>query len=243
MICQTTQRGFARQGAVALLSLLLALPAAASVNKSIKIGPGETANGASSVNGSVTVGANAVVSGSVDTVNGTIRIEDNARVEDVSTVNGALRLSAGVSAGDLDTVNGSIRVADGCQIDGSVQAVNGSISLARSTRVSRDIGNVNGSIELTGAEVGGDLETVNGDVELMDGAILRGNLIIEKPGGWGWNNKKRKPRIIVGPGSIVEGTIELEREVELYISDSARVGGVSGVMSLDDAERFSGARP
>ena len=29
-----------------------------------------------------------------------------------------------------------------------------------------DVGNVNGEIDLTGAEVGGDLSTVNGDIDL-----------------------------------------------------------------------------
>jgi len=229
---------------VALLGLLLALPAAASINKSIKIGAGESSSGASSVNGSVTVGAGAVVTGDVGTVNGTIRIADNAQVEDASTVNGALRLGSSVSAGSLETVNGSIRAADNCQLDGSVEAVNGSITLGNGTRVSGGVANVNGSIELSGVEVGGNLETVNGDVELLEGSTLRGDLVIEKPSGWGWNNsKKRKPRVIIGPGSVVVGTIELEREVELYISETAQVGGVSGAMSMGDAVRFSGQRP
>jgi hypothetical protein len=47
----------------------------------------------------------------------------------------------------------------------------------------------------------------------------------------------------VGPGAKVLGEIRLERAAELYISDSAEVGGVSGVMTLDDAVRFSGDRP
>jgi hypothetical protein len=59
---------------------------------------------------------------------------------------------------------------------------------------------------------------------------------------WGKNNS-RKPRIIIGPGSTVDGNIIVEREVELYISDTAAVGGVSGVMSIDQAVRFSGKRP
>ena len=37
--------------------------------------------------------------------------------------------------------------------------------------------------------------------------------------------------------------IRLEREVELYISESAEVGGVKGKMSMDDAVRFSGKKP
>jgi hypothetical protein len=83
---------------------------------------------------------------------------------------------------------------------------------------------------------------VNGDITLTDGAIVRGDIIVEKPGGWN-NNSTREPRIIIGPESSVLGTIVLERKVELFISDSAEVGGVSGVMSMDDAVRFSGSRP
>jgi hypothetical protein len=229
---------------LALAVLLFALPAAASVNKSIRIEAGTTADGASSVNGSVTVGSGAIVTGDVSTVNGTIRIEDNAQVEGADTVNGGLRLGSGVSARGLETVNGSIRVGDNSTIDGGIEAVNGKIELGNGTRVDRGVQNVNGAIEIAGAEVGGNVETVSGDVELTDGAILRGDLIIERPNSWGWNmNKNRKPRVIIGPGSTVEGTIKLEREVELFISESANVGGVSGVMSMDDAERFSGNRP
>ena len=61
--------------------------------------------------------------------------------------------------------------------------------------------------------------------------------------GWGWNNNQRRPKIIIGPDSKVLGDIVLEREVELFISESAEVGGVSGEMSMDDAVRFSGSRP
>jgi hypothetical protein len=56
-------------------------------------------------------------------------------------------------------------------------------------------------------------------------------------------SKSRKPRIVVGPGSRVEGKIILKREVELFISETAEVGGVEGEMSMDDAIRFSGKRP
>ena len=58
-----------------------------------------------------------------------------------------------------------------------------------------------------------------------------------------WGKKRRTPKIIIGPNSTVAGNIELEQEVELYISESAEVGGVSGEMSIDDAVRFSGSTP
>ena len=79
---------------------------------------------------------------------------------------------------------------------------------------------------------------------MADKSTVKGDLIVEKPSNWNWNKgKKRKPRIVVGPGSVVEGTIRLEREVELFISESATVGGVEGEMSMDDAVRFSGEKP
>ncbi len=232
-------------GLIGLFALAIAAPAhAGSVNKSVRIGAGEMADEASSVNGSVTVGEAAMINGEVSTVNGRIRIDDNARVEDVSTVNGAVRIGTGVSSENISTVNGSIRVDNSATIDGYIEAVNGSIDVEKGTTIDRDVSNVNGKIELTGSQVGGDLSTVNGDVILADGTILRGDLIVEKPGGWNWGWKKRKPpTVIIGPGSQVLGKIKLEREVDLYISESAEVGGVEGEMALSDAVRFSGDRP
>lgn len=214
-----------------------------SLNKSISIGDGVETDGQSSVNGSISIGEGAIINGSVDTVNGTIRVDENVRLEDAETVNGSIRLASGVSVEDVGSVNGSIRLGMNVTVDGEVSVVNGKISADRGTTVADDVSNVNGEIVLSGTEVGGDLMTVNGDVTLQDASTLRGDLIMEKPGGWGWNRNKRKPTVIIGPGSKVIGRIDLEREVELYISDTAEVGGVTGEMSMDDAIRFSGERP
>ena len=86
-----------------------------------------------------------------------------------------------------------------------------------------------------------NVSTVSGDIELAGGAVVMGNVVVEKPGNWDTN--KREPRVVIGPGSRVEGVIRLERTVKLYISDSAEVGGVEGVMTMDDAVRFSGKKP
>jgi hypothetical protein len=219
------------------------LPAHAfNLNKSISVDDGGESNGESTVNGSITVGSDAVITGSLDTVNGTIRIDENSRIEEAQTVNGSLRVASGVTAMGLSSVNGAIRVGEECTVDGEVTVVNGKISLEKGTKVSQDVSNVNGEISIEGATIGGDLSTVNGDVSLTASSVLEGDLIVEKPGGWGDSNK-RKPKIVIGPNSRVVGTIKLEREVELYISDSAEVGGVSGVMSMDEAVRFTGNRP
>lgn len=214
-----------------------------NLNKSISIDDGVEADGQSSVNGSISIGKGAIINGSVETVNGTIRIAENARVEGVETVNGSIRLASGVVSEDVGSVNGSIRLGENVTVRGEVSVVNGKISLDKGTHIADSVSNVNGEISLTGAEIGGDLTTVNGDVTLDQGSTLRGDLIVEKPGGWGWNRDRRKPKIVIGPDSKVIGNIALEREVELFISTTAEVGGVTGEMSLDDAVRFSGARP
>lgn len=214
-----------------------------TLNKDIDIGDGQEAGGQSSVNGSISIGAGAIIKGSVETVNGTIRIDENAMLEDAETVNGSIRIASGVKVEDVGSVNGSIRLSENVVVDGEISVVNGKITLDKGTTVARDVSNVNGEISLTGADIAGDLSTVNGDVTLNEGSTLRGDLIIEKPGGWGWNNNKRKPRVVIGPGSRVLGRIDLEREVDLYISDTAEVGSVTGVMGMEDAVRFSGSRP
>ncbi|MGI9270137.1 MAG: hypothetical protein ACR2QT_00055 [Woeseiaceae bacterium] len=228
-----------------LLALTIAIPAQAhSVNKSVKIAAGNTSGGESSVNGSISVGSGAVVTGNLSTVNGRIRIDSDATVEDVSTVNGGLRIDSGSSTENLSTVNGEISVDENVMVDGEIEAVNGEIDIDKGSKVSRDVSNVNGEIELRSSTVDGDISTVSGDIDLIGEAVVKGDIIVEKPGGWGWGSKKsRVPEIVIGPGSRVHGDIHVERVVKLYISESAEVGGVTGEMSMSDAIRFSGERP
>ena len=223
--------------------LMFALQASASVNKSVKVPDGGTADGASSVNGSVTVGTYATINGDLETVNGSIRIGEGTTLGDAETVNGSLRVGDSARARNLETVNGKIQVGSNVTVEGEVTAVNGSIDIQNGSQVARNVENVNGRIELSGARIGGDLTTVNGSVYVVDGAVIRGDLRVEKPSRSGWNSKNKKPKVVIGPGSKVEGVINLEQEVELFLSDTAEVGGVTGVMSMDDAERFSGDRP
>jgi len=224
-------------------TLILSSTALASVNKSVKIAVGETASGASSVNGSVSVGANAFVNGTVETVNGSIKIGDNAQIEDAETVNGGIKIGSGVRAQNVSSVNGSVTLGQSTTVDGEVSVVNGKISLASGSEVSRSVSNVNGDIKISGARIGGDLTTVMGDVTLEDNALLAGDLRIEEPQRSSSYGRNSKPKIVIGPGATVEGDIIIEHEVELYISDSATFGEISGVMNLDDAVRFQGSRP
>ena len=230
---------------VGLLVLLMTVPVfGASVNKSISVGAGSESDGETSVNGSISIGEGATVTGSLNTVNGKIRVDENSNIENASTVNGSVKLHDNVTAHSLETVNGSVSVGEGGKVSGQVEAVNGRISLEKGTVVTGNVSNVNGSIELEGSEVGGNISTVAGNVNLSDASVVKGDIIIEKPSMWNNNgNKNKLPEVVIGPGSVVEGSIMLEREVKLYISETAEVGGVEGVMSMSDAVRFSGDHP
>jgi hypothetical protein len=46
---------------------------------------------------------------------------------------------------------------------------------------------------------------------------------------WSWGNRKPKvPRIIIGPNAIVDGELRFERDVELYVHTTAKVGRIIG---------------
>jgi predicted acyltransferase (DUF342 family) len=227
---------------VSLLLVLMAVPVyGADVNKSRNVEAGAHSDGESTVNGSIDVGDGATVTGSLETVNGKIRVGDNSTVGDANTVNGSISVGDGVKCGALSTVNGSIQVGDQATA-GEISTVNGRIELQDGSSAGGDVSTVNGGLGFHGSHVGGDVTTVNGDVELSDSAVIAGDLIVKKPHSW-FGNDSHPPEIVIGPGSRVEGTIRLERIVKLFISESAEVGGVEGVMSMDDAVRFSGKRP
>jgi hypothetical protein len=219
--------------------VLCASAQAFDLNENIDIAPGSESGGKSTVNGSITVGSEAVVNGDLETVNGSIRIDEGARVGDAQTVNGKIRLASGVTAGGIQSVNGAVTVERDSTLD-DIDVVNGEIRIEAGVRVASDVANVNGEIRIAGAEIGGDLDTVNGDVTLS-GTRVAGDFTVHEPEGFNFGSDE--PKIVIGPGVRVDGAIVLEREVELYVSDDATIGEVRGVMSLDDAERFSGDHP
>src|SRR5690606_1324010 len=121
------------------------------------------------------------------------------------------------------------------------ETVNGGIFFDRGGKVRRGVSTVNGAIGLVDIDLGGGIETVNGDVTVGVGSHVKGGIRVEKPHG-NWNlrmGKPRVPRIVIGPNAVVEGDLVFEREVKLYVHQSARIGSVSGAT----AQRFSTPTP
>lgn len=226
------------------LCLSVAMPASAgSVNKSIKIGAGETSNGGSSVNGRVLAESGAIVSGDLQTVNGSVTLESGVQAHDVESVNGRVRVGDDSSVHSVSTVNGRNKIGERVIVDGEVGTVNGAITVGSGSSVTGDVTAVNGKIELLSVRVDGNVENVNGGMELLDGTRIGGNVIVRKTKSW-WNSGSKKnkvPRIVIGSNVVIEGTLVLEREVELYIHETATVGEIEG--KNIDIQRFSGDRP
>ena len=192
-------------------------------------GPALAQQDISKVNGSVVAQAGRPY-GDVETVNGSVSIESGASVRDAETVNGSIRAEDDISADSLSTVNGSIRVGRRATVRNGVETVNGSIFIDQGGRIGGDIETVNGSIGLVDVDLAGSIETVSGDITVGVGSHVAGGIRIEKPSA-NWfpvRVSKRKPKIVIGPGAMVEGDLVFEREVTLYVHDTARIGKVTG---------------
>lgn len=185
----------------------------------------------------------------ISKTNGGVRTEANREYRDLESVNGGITVAEGVIARKASTVNGGITIESGAQLE-SAETVNGGISLGARAAVSRDVETVNGGIRIeSGGEVGGNVETVNGgialkaatvngDLSTYNGSItvgadsvVHGGITVKKPNktgfNWGWG-KQKPPRVTIGENAEVKGTLFFEREVELQIHPTAKVGPIKG---------------
>jgi len=226
-----------RPGSVSLLLLTAVVLGGCdgSPNGDVTAGQGD----ATTVNGSVRVPAG-THSGAVGTVNGAVTIGENASVTSAKVVNGPVELSANASAGSVKAVNGAIELGSGAKVTGEITSVNGAVTLASGADVTGQVTNVNGHISMTDAHVGGGLRTVTGDIDVKGSSRLEGGILVEKAVSSFFNTgSSHKPRIVIGPGAVVQGDLKFERDVDLYVSDKATIGPVQGAKAI----AFSGDAP
>ena len=97
------------------------------------------------------------------------------------------------------------------------------------------MGTVNGAIVLDQTTVQRDVRTVNGDIELRDNSIVKGNVVIENKMD---ASKREQPiEIKVTGGSIIEGDVVVKRDVDvrLILVDGGKVlGQVDGAEVIDN---------
>src|SRR5437588_98163 len=164
-----------------------------------------------------------------------------ARIERILPGIGGSAAERHATAARLVTVNGSIHLKEAVRVGGSVQAVNGAVTVADGADVAGPLSNVNGAIRVAAAHIGGLIDTATGDIEIGPNAHVDGGIHVEKDTSWFhiWFWSEDTPRVVVGPGSVVGGTLKFERKVTLYVSDRATIGPVEGATAV----RFSGDRP
>jgi len=189
-------------------------------------GCAEGGNGLDKVNGSVDVQAGAHV-GNASTVNGSIDIGHDATLAGAETVNGGIDLGPHAHANSLETVNGGIQIESAADVAHTATTVNGELQLSAGSHVGGKLANVNGAISLEHASVDGGIETTNGDVTIGAGSIVHGGLHVQKQTGF-WSHTSRRPRIVIGPDAVVDGTLVFDRAVDLLVAPSAKIGKVTG---------------
>ena len=182
----------------------------------------------SSVNGSVSASPGEAYK-TLSTVNGDVHVGRGASADEAKTVNGEIVLDSDAKVGDASTVNGSLEIGEGAAIAHEASTVNGSVTLRKRAQVGGDVSTVSGDIELTGAEVTGRLETRNGDIDLADGARVRGGIHVKKKndGNWGWGSDK-PVQVRICSTCIVDGELRFDRPVELRVENGAKIGQVIG---------------
>ena len=119
--------------------------------------------------------------------------------------------------------------------------VNGTLALRTGSEVGGRLSNVNGTIILAAATVNGGITTVNGNIDIGANSHVQGGITVQKPstGFFHWWSDNDRPRVVVGPGAVIDGPMTFERAVHLAISDTATIGKVTGATPV----KFSGDHP
>lgn len=205
----------------------------------VSVKSGERVQDVSTVNGSIHVAENAAVR-SAHTVNGAIELEPSATAKSLQSVNGGISVgeNARISS-NVSTVNGGVALGKAARVAGSISAVNGTVALDRGTEVAGKVASVSGRIHLEAAHVGGGLRTETGDIVLEADSRVEGGILVKGAGAAAGEGPRPLPKVVIGPGAVVEGPMRFEREVKLYVSETARIGPVEGATVM----MFAGERP
>ena len=202
--------------------------------------PALAAEDISRINGSIETTAGGHY-GDLETVNGAVRVAERVQAGATSTVNGSIRVADGARLESVEAVNGSIRLGRDVQVAGGIETVNGSVFVDQGSRIGRGVETVNGAIGLVRTHLGTGIETVNGNITVGIGSQLDGGITVSRPQGWFSAAPKRRPRVVISPGAVVTGPLRFEREVDLYVHRSARIGPVTGaepvIFDTDTAPR------
>jgi hypothetical protein len=231
-------------------------------NESIRVDSGKTAGDVRTTNDSVNIASGAKVQ-TVSNTNGEIELADNAEARELRTTNGNITIGAhGRVTGGVTTTNGSVRLGQGAEIGGKVTAINGSADLD-GAHVAGGIETRQGAVTIGhGSKVEGGVKTIDGAITIGAGVTVTGGLLIEPADNsrcthdcndtgtttfsglmaaifGSKQSDTAKPQVVIGPGAVVQGKLDFRRDVDLEVSDRAKIGAVNGAT----AKMFAGEKP
>lgn len=222
-----------------------------SHNGRIQVGARSEVGALSTRNGAVAIGASARVDGGIETRNGRIDVGEGATIRrHVVTRNGPIEVAPGVRiegyidtrngrvelgddvhvAGFIESRNGRVRLGEDGRIGGDVRTRNGGVGLAPRARIEGSVESRNGTVRLDGARVARDVEVRGGDVEILDGSEIRGDLIVlmpEERDRWlSWlpfGEAAREPVVRIHSGARIGGRLIVDERARLEIEGGADV--------------------
>ena len=178
--------------------------------------------------------------GNLHTLHASIHIGERSRVGDVKTIDGAVVLEKGSRANSVRSLDGGVRLEEDAKIVHGVSTAGGSIILDDHADVAGRVTTADGEIHLENAHVGGGIVTRRGDINVGSGSHVEKGIRVKRSFCLCINaGVFSNPRVVIGPGAVVQGPLIFERKVTLYVSDTATIGDVVGATSV----RFSGASP
>jgi hypothetical protein len=76
-------------------------------------------------------------------------------------------------------------------------------------------------------------------MDITGASRVEGGILVEKSSVTLLQAARDVPRIVIGPGATVQGDLRFERTVQLFVSDKATIGTVTGATPIP----FTGDKP
>lgn len=215
------------------LALIAATPAFAQQNLSkvsddVHTEAGQQYGSLATVSGDIHVAGKVQAKG-VHSVSGDISIDTGATVADVATTSGDLKVADNAKTGALKSVSGNLTLGRDVVVGGDVTSVSGNIFANRGSKIGGDITSVSGSVGLVQTQVEGSIHFVSSDITVGVGSHVW-SVVQQKKAKYG--RLDRPPRIVIGPNAVVDGALEFQLPVQLYVHSTAKTGPISGATPI-----------
>jgi cytoskeletal protein CcmA (bactofilin family) len=169
----------------------------------------------------------------------TLPLIANATDDDrIETITRDVSLQSGLEAASIKSFSGAITLGQGSRVSGDVLTEFGELRLERGAEVNGDLENDTGAITLAaGTRIRGSIKTTAGDIDIGPDSHVEGGILVRERGviglslgplKLGFPLRREKPRVVIGPGATVGGTLRFKQEVQLYVSERATIGAVEG---------------